>query len=140
MATPLDDTVQSGENDVPNVQTVEQPNENLTPEMKEKIEALRHRNEPVNILVIGPTGVGKSTLINALFGKDGAKVGHGARATTSEVHAYEGEYKGVKIRIYDTVGFGDTGGKSKHNILFDIAKCSQFDLILICSKLQDRAD
>ena len=140
MATLLDDAPQSGENDGPNVQTVEQPNENLTPEMEEKIEALRHRKDPVNILVIGPTGAGKSTLINAMFGKDVAKVGDGPTSVTPEVNSYETEYKSVKISIYDTPGFGDTGGKEDHSILLDIDKHGKFDLILICSQLGGRAD
>ena len=113
-------------------------------DQEEKLEAWRHRNEPVSILVIGPTGAGKSTLINALFGKDLAEVGHRELAVTSEIKAYEGEYKGVRIKVYDTIGFGntggDTGGKSYHNILLDIAKCGKYDLILICIKLGDKAD
>uniref|UniRef100_A0A1X7TDX1 AIG1-type G domain-containing protein n=1 Tax=Amphimedon queenslandica TaxID=400682 RepID=A0A1X7TDX1_AMPQE len=127
MATVSPDASQSG-NDV------------LTPEMKKKIEVLRCREEPVNILVIGPTGAGKSTLINSMFGEDVAEVGHGAAAITTEVKKYEGGYKEVKISIYDTVGFGDPGGKSGHRILLDIAKKGKFDLILICSQLGGRAD
>ena len=132
------------EEDGSNVQHLEEQKENLTPEMEmeieKRIEALRDRGRPVTILVIGPTAVGKSTLINAMFGKEVAKVGLGTSSVTSDVHPYEGEYKGVKIRIYDTKGFRDSGGKSYKNLLLDIAKHGQFDLILICSKLGGRAD
>ncbi|XP_019853881.1 PREDICTED: uncharacterized protein LOC109583126 isoform X2 [Amphimedon queenslandica] len=114
--------------------------EYLTPEMEEKIKALRDSERPVNILVVGPVGVGKSTLVNAMFGKDVAEVGLSARAFTTEVHSYEGEYNGVKIKMYDTMGFRDSRVKSYKNILLDIAKHGQFDLILICLKLGGRAD
>ena len=143
MATSFEDyDIVQPEEDGSNVQHLEEQRENLTPEMEmeKRIAALRDSGRPVTILVIGPTAVGKSTLINAMFGKDVAKVGLGTSSGTTDVHPYEGEYKGVKIRIYDTKGFRDTGGKSYKNILLDIAKHGQFDLILICSKLGGRAD
>uniref|UniRef100_A0A1X7TCX5 G domain-containing protein n=1 Tax=Amphimedon queenslandica TaxID=400682 RepID=A0A1X7TCX5_AMPQE len=108
--------------------------------MVAKLEELHIRDVPVSILVIGPTGVGKSELVNALFGKDVAKVGHGLESVTSEVVAYEGEYKGVKMTVYDTVEFRDTKGKSDYSILLNIDKHGKYDLILICTKLGDRAD
>uniref|UniRef100_A0A1X7TC28 Uncharacterized protein n=1 Tax=Amphimedon queenslandica TaxID=400682 RepID=A0A1X7TC28_AMPQE len=139
MATLLDDIVQSGGNDESNVQHAEDSNENLTPEMDKKIEALRHREEPVNILVIGQTGTGKSELINAMFGKELVEVGNNVGDGTTKIHPYEGEYKGIKIRVYNTIGFGDTD-KSDHNILLDIAKHGKFDLILLCTRLDNRVD
>uniref|UniRef100_A0A1X7TBV0 AIG1-type G domain-containing protein n=1 Tax=Amphimedon queenslandica TaxID=400682 RepID=A0A1X7TBV0_AMPQE len=114
----------------------------LSKEVDPKIQELRARGRPVTILVVGPTGCGKSTLINAMFGKDLAKVGHGARAVTSEITAYEGEYKGVKIKVYDAIGFGDTEGRTDSNILYQIDEHEHdnYDLILVCTKLEDRAN
>ena len=112
--------------------------DSLSPEMQEKMEALRQRGQPVNILVIGPTGSGKSTLINALMGKTVAKAGHGAKGVTREVGEYEGEFMNVKMKIYDTIGFRDSEGKTDSSILKEIAASKEFDLVLVCIKLEDR--
>ena len=140
IATPLDDTSQSEVNGSDVV--VKESSENLSLEIEGKLRALwdRGRGRPVTILVIGPGGVGKSTLINAMFGEDVAKVGHGARGVTSRVEKYEGEYEGARIKIYDTPGFRDTEGRTSFNILYQIDEHDKYDLILICTKLEDRAD
>ena len=123
------------------------PNENvysldsLPPEVREKVEKLQKRDQPVNILVIGPTGAGKSTLINALMGDTVAEVGHSEAAVTQEVKEYEGGFLGVKIKVYDTVGFFSAGGKSERDIISEIKrKNEKFDLVLVCLKLDQRLD
>ena len=138
MTTPLDDTSQSEGNGSDVV--VKESNEYLSLEIEGKLRVLRDSGRPVSILVIGSTGVGKSELINAMFGKDVAEVGQGSISITIKVHAYEREYEGVKIKLYDTVGFRNTEGRSDRSILLDIAKHGQFNLILICSKLQYGVD
>lgn len=59
-----------------------------------------------NILVIGNSGVGKSTLINAVMGEDIAECGWGTSGTTRELKIYENEE--LPFRVIDTVGFEPT--------------------------------
>lgn len=58
-----------------------------------------------NVLVIGNSGVGKSTLINAVLGagSEVAKTGWGTEGTTTELAIYESEL--IPFRVIDTVGF-----------------------------------
>ena len=126
------------------IQEVQQPNTNFNESeetrLQKRIETLCQRGYPINILVIGPTGTGKSTLINALMGDAVAEVGHGAASVQNEVKLHEGKYSGIKIRIYDTTGFSDSEGKSDITIVREIAKENKFDLILICLRMDCRAD
>ena len=54
-----------------------------------------------NVLVIGNSGVGKSTLINAVVGDDVAKTSWGDKGGTLKVDLYNGEL----FNVIDTIGF-----------------------------------
>ncbi|SDM59328.1 YcjF family protein [Lachnospira pectinoschiza] len=56
----------------------------------------------LNIIVVGKTGVGKSTLINAVFKDELAKTGIGKPVTK---HMCKITKKGLPLSIYDTRGF-----------------------------------
>lgn len=62
--------------------------------------------EKGNVLVIGNSGVGKSTLINAVLGEDKARTSWGgSKGTTDKLEIYESESKEISFKIIDTVGF-----------------------------------
>lgn len=68
-----------------------------------KNERLYFTMEKGNVLVIGNSGVGKSTLINAVLGEDRALTGYGTKGTTQYLELYESD--NVPFRIIDSVGF-----------------------------------
>lgn len=60
---------------------------------------------PIDVLLIGATGVGKSSTLNALFGDEVARVGMGVEPETQQISAYElNDY----IRFHDSAGLGDS--------------------------------
>lgn len=71
-------------------------------EFKKKVDSLDHDKLPTaNIMVAGGTGVGKSTLLNAIFGMELAATGKG-RPVTAHISEYESV--DIPIHIWDTVG------------------------------------
>lgn len=59
---------------------------------------------PLDILLVGPTGVGKSSTINALINANYAKVGYTPNPETMEVACYTWENC---MRFWDSPGLGD---------------------------------
>lgn len=66
-------------------------------------EAIKKEKPIMNILLMGATGVGKSSLINGLFGQEIAKAGTGKPVTQHlEKYVYVDEEKG--LILWDTKG------------------------------------
>ena len=56
-----------------------------------------------NVLVLGNSGVGKSTLINAVLGDKVARTGYGTVGTTKHLEIFENNE--INFRVIDSVGF-----------------------------------
>ncbi|MCQ2859051.1 50S ribosome-binding GTPase [Helicobacter pylori] len=72
--------------------------------MSKMFEHIKEEKPKMNILLMGATGVGKSSLINALFGKEIAKAGVG-KPITQHLEKYIDEQKG--LILWDTKGIED---------------------------------
>ena len=89
--------VRNGENEqvkAPDYTAISNESIKLAREMMEK-----NPDEKLNVLIMGKTGVGKSTLINTVFGEKVAQTGSG-RPVTQEI----AEYKHGTFTIFDTKG------------------------------------
>jgi len=78
-----------------------------------------------NILLIGRTGNGKSTIGNVISDKDKLKEGEFGVSETKDIKAVEFEIYGEKYRIIDTIGIGDTE-LSLREVLYKLAKMSRY--------------
>ncbi len=67
--------------------------------MEKLHEAIKKEKPIMDILLMGATGVGKSSLINGLFGKEMAKVGIG-KSLTQHLEKYVDGEKG--LILWDT--------------------------------------
>ena len=96
----------------------------------------------VSILVLGKTGSGKSTIINAMLSGEVARTSSSPTPTEHNfVERHKGTLEGVTVIMYDTKGFFDQKA-SEDDILSGISKdCTDgFSLILICLKMTDKVD
>lgn len=83
-------------------------------EFNKKVDDLDEESLPTaNILVAGITGTGKSTLINAVFGKALADTGMGKPVTD---HITDYEQEDLPVHIWDTVGLELDSEKTKSSI------------------------
>ena len=83
--------------------------------MMEMIEKKREELATVNLMILGKTGVGKSTLLNALFGEERVKTGIGAPVST-DIERIAADH----LTIYDTPGLELSGGNSMSNLLTQV--------------------
>ena len=75
-----------------------------------------------NFLVLGKTGVGKSSLLNCLLGDRKFATGNGRPVTTKGIHESEGTLDGIKVRVYDSWGLEAGAVDEWHRMLSDAQK------------------
>ncbi|GAA6916456.1 GTP-binding protein [Helicobacter pylori] len=86
--------------------------------MEKMREAIKKEKPIMNILLMGATGVGKSSLINGLFGQEVAKAGVG-KPVTQHLEKYVDEEKG--LILWDTKGIEEYD-KSYKNTMESLKK------------------
>ena len=74
----------------------------LNESFQKEYEKLRKEVQKPGILLAGATGVGKSTLVNMVFGSDIAKVGTG-KPVTQKIDCFESPE--TSVRLYDSKGY-----------------------------------
>lgn len=84
--------------------------------------------------LLGKTGAGKSSLVQAITGKDAAQVGNGFSPCTRTADAYDYPADDPVLRFLDTRGLGEAGYRPDEDLASN-GNASQ--MILVLSRLDD---
>lgn len=95
----------------------------------------------LEFMIVGKTGVGKSSIINSVAGSEVAPEGEDLDIGTYNIESYEVENHAsgnkIVIRFWDTPGLFDTQARTALYIKEIQKKYQQSDLILYCSDMTD---
>lgn len=83
----------------------------------------RLKNTKLNLMIVGGTGVGKSSTINALFGMEKAKVGVSSNPETMDIKSYELG----NVILWDSPGLGDGKQADERHTKAIISKLTEKD-------------
>lgn len=86
-------------------------------DIEDRVKKMQAR--PLDVMLIGATGAGKSTTLNGLFGSERAKVGHGFDPQTMDISEYK---LNELLSFWDTPGLGDSAGQDKEHVKKIVSK------------------
>ncbi len=116
-----------------------------TEEILDRVEEYLNQSESdsLEILVAGKMGVGKSSLINSIFGHEFANEGDSAAAVTTVLQRHVGEVKlqgkTSTITFWDSPGFGDVFNENEENTTQKLVqKVEEANIFLYCFDVRAR--
>lgn len=132
-----------GESTPPELEAVSEPQklpESKTQTLREILDRAEPATEivekPVNILLVGRTGAGKSSVINTLFNADLAEID--VLPSTDRIESYQWEAQtGERLSLWDTPGYEQVNRPELREMVLDYAKTA--DLLLLVTPALDPA-
>ena len=92
--------------------------------------------DSINILLTGKTGVGKSSIINAIIGNTVAHEGKDLSGVTREVTSYKMTVNNINFEIWDSPGITDTDDVITERIKKTLKQnCPHLHLLLYCIRM-----
>ena len=109
----------------------------IGPEIIDILTKWTEKSKSISILIAGKTGTGKSTLINAILGKEVVKVGKTLMPETTKVSVHMQKVEDITVKIYDSPGLQDSTGNEPKYVAEIRDKCSNVDLFIYCIRMSE---